>query len=164
MIKYNINGVIILLIILFVIICIYSYISTTKVDMNRCNSSNIYIDNSIKGGEFGRGVFANKNYKEGDVIETGPLLVGDKNNMFVGLYKNYVWLQNDKIVLALGNISICNHSHDNNSHVIFNNDTYKLIANKNINKGEEVLVTYCYGLTKEQCNLWFSGKNINQIE
>ena len=162
MIKHNINNFIILLLILFVFIIIY--FTFNKRNNNSCCNSYIYIDNSNKGGEFMRGVFANKDYKQGEIIEVGPLLVGDKNNMTGGLYKNYIWAIDNKIVLPLGYASICNHSDDNNSEVIFNNNYYKLIAMKDIKKDEEILVTYCKGLNKEACEYWFTSKNIKKIE
>jgi len=158
-----IYGGIILLFLVFIFIIIYSKKSVPIADINKCSNMNMYIDNSNKGGQFGRGVFANKNYKIGDIIEVGPLLVGNNDNMFIGLYKNYVWKDNKKILLLLGYASICNHSDNNNSDVIFYDTFYKLVAIKDIIKDEEITDTYCKNLTKEQCNNWFISKNIKKI-
>jgi len=151
---------------LIIILLIYIIIINrfNKIDNKKCSNSLIYIDSSEKGGQFGRGVYANKNFKKDDIIEIGPLLIGTDENMFIGLYKNYVFKKNNKILLILGFTSICNHTYNNNSKVIINDDYYKLIAIKNIKKGEEILINYCEGKTKEECDIWFSSKNIQQIE
>jgi hypothetical protein len=160
-------------ILFIVVICIIIMLINSRVitnvtnvidnDEKKCSNSYIYIKNSVKGGEFGRGVFANKDFNEGDVIEIGSLLVGTNENMFIGLYQNYVWNKNGKILLPLGFASICNHTYDKNSEIYFYDDFYNLIAIKNIKKNEEILVSYCYGQTKEECEYWFSSKNIKQI-
>ncbi len=146
----------------FAIVLIYSRVFFPIVDTYRCSNSNMYIDNSEKGGQFGRGVFANKNFKKGEVLEVAPFLAGDEEEMFVGLYKNYVWGRENDTVLALGYVSICNHSYNNNSNIIFEDDFYKLVAIKDIRKGEEILGNYCHGQTKEKCN-WFSDRDIQQV-
>jgi hypothetical protein len=161
------------LILFIVVICIIIMLINSRVitnvtnvidnDEKKCSNSYIYIKNSVKGGEFGRGVFANKDFNEGDVIEIGSLLVGTNENMFIGLYQNYVWNKNDEILLPLGFASICNHNYDKNSRIDFYDDFYNLVAIKNIKKNEEILVSYCNGQTKEECDKWFSNRNIKQI-
>jgi len=132
------------LILFFVVICIIIMLINSRVitnvtkiidnDETKYSNSYIYIKKSEKGGEFGRGVFANKDFNEGDVIEVGSLLVGTNENMFVGLYKDYVWNKNEQILLPLGIASICNHNYDKNSRVNFYDDFYNLVAIKNIKK------------------------------
>jgi hypothetical protein len=148
---------------------LFSFANTSsKVETNDkkktiSTQGNIYIATSKKGGEFGRGVFANKPFKKGDVIERGPSLVGDNSEMSCGLYQKYVWGYEEKIVLPLGYASICNHDDDNNADVMFHEDTYELIALKDIKKDEEIFDTYCKNKTKEECEFWFSGKEIEKI-
>ena len=150
---------------------LFSFATTSsKVETNDkkkpiSTQGNIYIATSKKGGEFGRGVFANKPFKKGDVIESGPMLVDDFSELFCGLYKKYVWnhKDNNKLILLLGYASICNHDDENNADVIFYDDWYQLIAVKYIKKDEEITNTYCKHKTKQECEDWFSGKEIEKI-
>ena len=168
MVKYNINNIlyggVIFSLFFLAFVLIYSRVFFPIVDTYRCSNSNMYIDNSEKGGKFGRGVFANKNFKKGEVLEVAPILAGNDEEMFVGLYKNYVWERDGIITLLLGYASICNHSLNNNSDVIFEDDFYKLVAIKDIRKGEEILDTYCRDKTKEECNKWFLDRGIQVVD
>ena len=129
-----------------------------------CSNSDVYIKKSRKGGKFGRGVFANKNFKKGDIIEVAPILTGDRSEMFCGLYENYIWQNvDDKWVLLLGYASICNHDDDNNSDVNFYDDYYDLYAKKDIQKEEEITLTYCNNKTKEECSRWFTERKLTKL-
>jgi hypothetical protein len=148
---------------------LFSFATTSsKVEINDkkktiSTQGNIYIGESKKGGEFGRGVFANKPFKKGDILERGPLLVGDNSEIFCGLYKKYAWGYDGNLVLPLGYASICNHDDDNNADVMFHEDTYELIALKDIKKDEEIFDTYCKTKTKQECEDWFSEKEIEKL-
>jgi hypothetical protein len=161
--------IVLLLIFLLSIIFLFSFATTSsKIETNPpkkilSTQESIYIGISKKGGEFGRGVFANKPFKKGDILERGPLLVGDNSEIFCGLYKKYAWGYDDKLVLPLGYASICNHDDDNNADVIFLDDTYQLITVKDLKKDEEITDTYCKHKTKQECEDWFSSKEIEKI-
>uniref|UniRef100_A0A6C0D0X9 SET domain-containing protein n=1 Tax=viral metagenome TaxID=1070528 RepID=A0A6C0D0X9_9ZZZZ len=147
---------------------LFSFASTSSKVEKRVHQistqGGIYIGKSKKGGEFGRGVFANKPFKKGEVIESGPMLVDDVSELFCGLYKKYVWNHKDnQMILVLGYASICNHDDDNNADVIFYDDWYQLIAIKDIKTDEEITNTYCKDKTKQECEDWFSGKEIEKI-
>jgi len=158
-----------MLVFLLSVYFLFSFATTSsKVETNPqkktlSTEESLYIGESKKGGEFGRGVFANKPFKKGDILERGPLLVGDDSEIFCGLYKKYAWGYDGNLVLPLGYASICNHDDDNNADVIFHDDTYQLIALKDIKKDEEIFDTYCKTKTKQECEDWFSEKEIEKL-
>ena len=103
----------------------------------------------------GYGVFANKDYKEGDVVEINRFLEFVDNNS--GL-ENYVFkshLSSNKNIIVLGNGSVFNH-HDNNNvnyYYINKKGFFMYKANKDINKGEELYINYG--------SSWFSNRQKN---
>lgn len=95
----------------------------------------------------GRGVFARKPIKKGEVIEHIPLLivpadalVDGLENQFLGRY--YYWWTKKKIAIALGYGSLYNHSYKANATYKHGNETMKYIAIRDIAEGEEITINY----------------------
>lgn len=107
-----------------------------------------YVKTSNYGGTLGRGVFANKNYVTGDIIEEGYSIIKNNKNDILqcGIYNDYVYTMTDKdgVAFLLGNGGLYNH-HSTNSNAIVRtkNNTFTVIAKKNIMKDEEIFT--CYG-------------------
>ncbi len=97
----------------------------------------------------GRGVFASRNFKKGEIIETAPVIVlrtEDSALCEKTLLDTYLfgWTSNKDGALVLGYGSLYNHSFHPNA--IYEQD-YKnkcmiYIAYKNIRKGDEILINY----------------------
>ena len=103
-------------------------------------------DSKIPGG--GRGVYALKDFKIGDVIEACPyLLEKDSTTIDDSVISDYVFnYVNDETqrIIVLGLCSMYNHSDNNN--VIYkqitNPDNMVYIAQRNITKGDELFINY----------------------
>jgi hypothetical protein len=110
-------------------------------------------DLRIRECNYGRGVFAGKNFKRGELLEVCPLLVLDKyaaelawiahGNIFERYYFDY----NDQYsAIALGYGSLYNHSKNPNATYSINTDSNELViyALKNIKKDSQVFINYGY--------------------
>ncbi|MGX2961322.1 SET domain-containing protein [Peribacillus sp. JNUCC 23] len=110
-------------------------------------------------GKYGRGIFANRNIKNDELIEEAPVIVIPKKEWKVmrdSILLNYVfWWEEDK-ALALGYGSLYNHSYTPNAGYITNikNQSIDFYARKDIHKGEEIMINY-NGDPKDQSPLWF---------
>lgn len=121
-------------------------------------SSKVYLKES-KIPNSGRGVFAAKNIKKGEIIEVAPILVLEFSD-FVDtrwnlLFEYYFWMDNF-VVLALGYGSLYNHSKVPNSEYKIDRKE-KIItftALKNIRKNSEICFNY-KGLSNPKTPLWF---------
>ena len=111
--------------------------------------NNSYIDKiSIKQSlipNSGRGVFAEKDFKQGEVIEVCPLLTDYKKNFANSKIKDYTFkskFKPDQEVIVFGMCSMYNHS--DNFNVGHNQDPENMIfkAVRDIKKGEELYVNY----------------------
>ena len=111
--------------------------------------NNSYIDKiSIKQSlipNSGRGVFAEKDFKQGEVIEVCPLLTDYKKNFVNSKIKDYTFkskFKPDQEVIVFGMCSMYNHS--DNFNVGHNQDPENMIfkAVRDIKKGEELYVNY----------------------
>lgn len=92
----------------------------------------------------GRGVFATKAYKVGDIIEVCPTIT-DKSSNFQGVIKDYLFqYDKDNSVVAFGFCSLYNHSdHDYNAlWEVLSKDQMKVYATKDISIGDEIFVSY----------------------
>ncbi len=130
----------ILIIIILIFTCIYLYIKYQNT------IPKIYVKKSPKGGETGRGVFANKNIKKGEIIEKTYFLLGD--DLGCGIYNDYLYTLTDKSDskswgFPLGNGGLYNHSKNNNAFVRSYGDKLYVYAAKDIKKDEEIFI--CYG-------------------
>jgi len=98
----------------------------------------------IKSSKVGsRGVFANKNYVKDEILEVCPCIKQD-HNLDLGRVADYLFNYNDKeSLIAFGYCSMYNHSDKPNAewHIIDENKM-KIVALKNIKKGEEIFISY----------------------
>ncbi len=121
----------------------------------------VYIAKS-KIVEAGRGVFAKRSLKKGEIIEQCPVIEIPKNdvsNLGASILINYYFYfghKKEKLAIALGFGSLYNHSYNPNA-------TYKtkskekridFIAIKNIQKDEEITVNYNFGDPLDTSPLW----------
>ncbi len=91
----------------------YNKIQELKnVRLYDCASSNLYLKTSNLGGKYGRGVFSNKNFEPGDIIELAPYIEDyDYNFSETGLVNDYLFKKNkNKSVVVFGFASIYNHA------------------------------------------------------
>lgn len=102
-----------------------------------------------KAGKLGRGVFAQKNFKAGELIEAAPLLVIEHpDSILVSHFTrlgSYVFEHGETaVVLGMGFVSFCNHSYRPNALYEFDyrNGTIKLIARRKIARGEQIKINY----------------------
>jgi len=110
----------------------------------------------------GRGVFALKSFKKGDIIEKAPaikLKPAERKHCaktFLNYYM-YPWKNLNDAAIVLGYGSIYNHSYKPNAKWIPNYKTEEMVykAIKPIKKGEEVLVDYNGPYEKDEID-WFN--------
>lgn len=142
--NFNINYIYLIGgIIIFIIFLCYYFMNNNSV------KNNSYIDkisikqSLISGG--GRGVFAEKDFKKGEVIEVCPLITDYKKNFANSKIKDYTFkskFKPDQEVIVFGMCSMYNHS--DNYNVGHNQDPENMIyiAARDIKKGEELYVNY----------------------
>lgn len=128
-------------------------------------SSCIYLGKSKvldpKNSDFvsGRGVFALRDIKSGEIIEVAPILVLEFTDFIDTrwnlLFEYYFWMD-EYVALALGFASLYNHSTDANCQYKLNTEDKTIIftAIKDIKKDEEILFNY-KGATNPKTALWF---------
>ena len=92
----------------------------------------------------GYGVFANRDYKEGDTVEINRFLEFSDNKTGLQDYVFKSHLDTNKNVIVLGNGSIFNHHDNNNINYYFMGEKGFFIykANKDIKKGDEMYINY----------------------
>ena len=97
------------------------------------------------------GVFSKKNFKEGDIVETGIMrrLSDNDNKCFDGMKNPYVFTWSDDIpnhtwAFASGCATFYNTSKKANTYMerYFDTDTFKIIALTDIDKDTELTHTY----------------------
>ena len=124
-------------------------------------SSKIYLNKSIVAPE-GRGVFASKDIKKGEIIEVAPILILEFTDFIDTkwnlLFEYYFWMET-YVALALGYGSMYNHSKDANCKYKLDkkNKIITFTAIKDILKGVEVLFDY-KGSSSEKAPLWFERR------
>ena len=147
---------IIIILFLLIILTITSYmthITKNKYKYYNNNNNNNYIAKSKIGG---RGVFAGKNYKKGDIVEISPC-VKDKIGAYSdGILKDYIFgYKNDYHVMSLGYGSMYSHNDNPNLTYSIGEDSdgvyMTFVANRDINKDEELFISY--GQT------WWNSRN-----
>jgi hypothetical protein len=130
-------------IIIVIIFLCYFFMNNNSV------KNNSYIDKiSIKQSLIpngGRGVFAEKDFKKGEVIEVCPLITDYKKNFVNSKIKDYTFkskFKPDQEVIVFGMCSMYNHS--DNYNVAHNQDPENMVyrAARDIKKGEELYVNY----------------------
>jgi hypothetical protein len=105
----------------------------------------IYVKKSMKGGKYGRGVYANKDFELDETIELAPYIEDEETNT-AGIVRDYTFSRkgNDpnNVVIAFGFASLYNHDDNNNASWVVTDDHVKIYTVKPIKKGEEIFITY----------------------
>jgi SET domain-containing protein len=126
-------------------------------------SYKIFVGESKISGA-GRGVFAKRDIKKGEVIERAPYIEVPKHDtsklnksIFVE-YFFYFGKNKDRIALALGFGSIYNHSAKPNAkfEIKVKEMIIEFAALADIKKDQEITLNY-YGSAKRKNPLWFEG-------
>ena len=143
--KYVSRIGILMITIIFLIIIIKKYFTNTEVII-------IDNDNVIKKSlipDSGRGVFAQKDYKKGDIVEQCIILLDYAEELSETIFNDYSWsdTHNDKEVSIIPVTGKCNLFNDSDN---YNVDTeydldktiMKMTANRDIKKGEELYISY----------------------
>ena len=109
----------------------------------------------------GRGVFALKTFKRGEMIEICPALIipaKQSANVLKSKLEHYAFdWDKDDIALILGYGMIYNHSYAPNARMVHDLGKKKseILAIKPIAVGEEILINY-NGSPKDMSELWFN--------
>ena len=112
----------------------------------------------------GRGVFAAKNIKKGTVIEISPVIVlteKERKTIEGTLLFHYVFewgTDKKKAALALGYVSLYNHSYDSNCEyeMEYGKKRMTIKTVKNIKKGEELFINY-NAVPDDKTKVWFDA-------
>ena len=113
----------------------------------------------------GRAMFTNEKIAANTLIEASPVLVmtkGDREFLDKTLLHNYIFewgIKKDKCCIALGYLSIYNHSYKSNCEYFMNFDE-EIIEIKTvrvIEKGEELTINY-NGDWNDRKKVWFEVK------
>jgi SET domain-containing protein len=123
------------------------------------NSSNVFIQESSNRG---RGVFARRSIRKGELIERSPVIVIPREQWTTieqTILSNYVfdWGESEEdAAVALGCVSIYNHSYAPNAELTecLDDAIIEVSALRDIGEGEEILVNY-NGSPDDHDELWF---------
>ena len=107
-------------------------------------NTNVELKSSCAGG---RGAFATKDIKKGEVVEACPIIIEKRSNVpYHSTIDNYVFStkNKDELAVAFGYCSMFNHRNDPSVTWKMDEDNKKLVltALKDIKKGEELFVSY----------------------
>lgn len=108
----------------------------------------------------GRGVFAQKRFLKGEVVDKAPVVVIPAEQVkFLDqtVLANYYYNWEDKTVaIALGLVSIFNHSYHPNTYYVkkFAEREVEYIAYRDIEEGEEITANY-NGSPNDKSSIWF---------
>jgi hypothetical protein len=133
----------------------YSYMA---LEMVKQASVDTYVDRS-EG--MGRGMFAERDFAPGEVIEIAPVLVVPRGQIGPkDVLRDYVFnFDEDNVMVALGYASMFNHSYEPNAR--YKKDkgsrTLTFTAIKPVKKGEEIFVNYNLD-PDNKSPLWFDVK------
>lgn len=111
----------------------------------------------------GRGVYARRNIKKGEIIEMCPVIEVSKHDManlsesFLVTYFFYFGKNKERLAIALGFGSIYNHTYKPNAKYEIKNTENRIdfIALNDIKKDEEITINYNPGIPKNKSSLWF---------
>lgn len=110
----------------------------------------------------GKGVFTNENIAAGKAVEESPVIVmgaEDRVNLDKTLLHDYIFAwgeKKDKCCVALGFVSMYNHSYHSNCEYFmdFEKETIEIKTVRNINVGEELTINY-NGDWNDKKKIWF---------
>jgi len=110
----------------------------------------------------GRGVFTQQKIEADTVIEEAPVIVmnaEDRVNIDKTLLHDYIfaWGKNeDQCAMALGNVSVYNHSYESNCEYFmdFEKEIIEVKTVRQINPGEELTINY-NGDWNDKKKVWF---------
>lgn len=114
----------------------------------------------------GRGVFAAKNIRKGELIEVAPVILFSKSQQYqidaTALGDYYFEWSKDDFALALGHGSLYNHATDSNAdyEIDIASQAIRFKALRSIKKGQEIFVNY-NGEHGDTTPLWFE---ISELE
>ena len=119
----------------------------------------------------GRGIFAQRNFKKGEIIETCPVIVLPPEEIssleLTQLYNYYfAWGPDSKeAAIALGYGSLYNHSYTPNARYEkdFNRNLIKYICIRDIEKDEEITINYNCD-PEDKSPVWFDISGENNLE
>lgn len=130
--------------------------------VNILHSQKIYLSNS-QIPKAGKGVFANKLIKKGELIEECPVLVLSKKDYLIvkktNLRNYYFMWGKSTSAICFGFGSIYNHSYQPNATYDkkIKQKIINFIAINNIMKDEEITVNYNYGKPDDKSTLWIKS-------
>ena len=116
----------------------------------------------VKDCKYGRGVFATKSIKKGELIHEAPVIISPSNeykHLKKTVFIEYVfwWGENlEECALALGHGSLFNHSFTPNALYKLNlsQKTIDFYAHTDIQPGEEIMINY-NGDPNDHTPVWF---------
>jgi len=122
---------------------------------------NVVLKKSCNGG---RGAFATRDIKQGEIVEECPAIVDKRKNILHGgSTDNYVFQSKnpEDVFIAFGYGSMFNHNNDHNVSWVIDYENNKIVftAIKDIQKGKEMFVTYgdryweTRGIVPKTCSL-----------
>ena len=119
----------------------------------------------------GRGVFAQRNFKKGEVIESCPVIVLPAEEIdtleLTQLYNYYfAWGPESKdAAIALGYGSLYNHSYTPNARYYkdFDNSLLKYVCIRDIQKNEEITINYNCD-PEDKTPVWFDLAGQDNLE
>jgi len=113
----------------------------------------------------GRGIFATKNIRKGEIIETCPVIVvskRDPSNVDGGVMLRYFFYfgpgrkLKSQISVVLGFGSLYNHSYEPNAKYVrrVSKRVVEFVAERDIKKGREITVNYNFGNPNDKSKPW----------
>ena len=113
----------------------------------------------------GRGIFTSEDIEENTIIEISPVIVMDPDDRRLldrTLLHDYIFEWGDhrkQCVVALGYVSLYNHSYQSNCEYImdFEEEVIRIKTVRFINKGEELFINY-NGDWNNKAPVWFDAE------
>ena len=117
-----------------------------------------------ESGNKGRGVFARKRFRAGELIERCPVIIlnpAERERIEPTILAMYCFCWGadaQEVAVVFGYGSIYNHSYRPNAdfNPVLEASAMEFIALRDIERGEEITINY-NGLPEDQSPLWFSG-------
>jgi hypothetical protein len=115
-----------------------------------------------ESGDKGRGVFAQKRFRAGELIERCPVILLNPaerdriGSTILGMYCFCWGADTEEMAIALGYGSIYNHSYEPNAdfHRAVEKGAMDFVALRDIERGEEITINY-NGVPEDRSPIWF---------